>query len=48
MRKKVIIEVNENLPIKFNILWHGRVRRKRFTLHSLFAGIPLEPLKLVM
>ena len=28
--------------------WHGRVSWKQLTLHSLFAGIPLEPLVLVM
>jgi hypothetical protein len=28
--------------------WHGRVSWKQLTLHSLFAGIPLESLVLVM
>jgi hypothetical protein len=28
--------------------WHGRVRCQNLTLHSLFAGIPLETLELVM
>lgn len=48
MRNQVIIEVNENLLINFNIERHGRVRWKHLTLHSLFAGIPLETLELVM
>ena len=52
--------VNENLltkTFKFNLntkyrtilyKWHGRVRQKCFTSFSLYAGIPLELLELVI
>jgi hypothetical protein len=48
VKNLVIIGVNENLLTNFKYKWHGRVKWKHLTLHSLFAGIPLEPLGLVM